>query len=84
MIKIRRMNNNSIGSGGQLILYKSERVALKLLENHCDHFVTTEITNPQSRTDSLTIITCYIPPKETTFVCKTCSGDYYEQLERLI
>ena len=70
-------------SGGQLILYKLKRVALNLLVNDCDHFVTTEITNPESRTDSLTIISCYILPKETTFVCKTCSGDYYEQFEGL-
>ena len=30
------------------------------------------------------ILSCYIPPKDPTFICSTCPGDYYDQLGRCI
>ena len=73
------------GSGGEMILYTSEKVSVNVLENKCDHFVVSCIWPNQVYSAGFTIvISCYIPPKDTTFICTSCCGDYFNQLWGLI
>lgn len=73
------------GSGGQTTLYNPDNVNLKVLENRCDHFVVSEVKqNNLPSHDTVTVISCYVPPRDTTFLCTTFPGDYYEELNRLV
>ena len=71
------------GSGGLSVLFNPEKVDVKLLESCCDHFLVAKV-KPASTETHFTVISCYIPPKDTTFLCSACSGDYYNQLSNLI
>ena len=66
-----------------MVIFNQDKVPVKLIEYFCDHFVVVEITGVIVE-KKINIISCYIPPKDTTFVCSTCGGDYFDQLNTLI
>lgn len=68
------------GSGG-ITIFVHNRLEVKIVSEKCDHFVVLELDNAESK---LYMIVCYVPPKSTTFQCKTCSGDYFGSLSALI
>ena len=74
------------GSGGQMVIFNQDKVAVKLIEHFCDHFDVIEITGVIMVIveKKINVISCYIPPKDTTFVCSTCGGDNSDQLNTLI
>ncbi len=52
------------------------------MQELCDHFVVLEVKDNDNTL--MYIIACYIPPSDTTFVCKTCDNNYYCSLTDLV
>ena len=71
--------NATRGSGGQLILFNTN-VNVTKIKSICEHFLVLKVSGEETHSESATLISSYIPPKETTFVCNSCSNDYYDQL----
>ena len=55
---------------------------VKITESHSDHFVIVKASSLGEKMSRVHILSCYIPPKDTTFICSTCPSDYYDQLGR--
>ncbi len=78
-----RHANARRNSGGMLIYVRK-----KLLQNIniekciCDHFVVMECTNLLGFNSY--IIFSYMPPQDTTYICKGCDNDYVETLKDLV
>ncbi len=70
-------------SGGMIVyirdVYKN---VIKVIETICDHFAIIEIK--QLFDFPVFIIMCYMPPEDTTYVCKTCDNNYCDTLRDLV
>lgn len=71
------------GSGGLTIMYNPDTITVNVVETKCDHFIVIEDNNTV-KSESITVISAYVPPKDTTYVCSTCSNDYFDQLSLLV
>lgn len=71
------------GSGGMTILHRNT-VDVKIVQTVCDHFAVLQLQNKTLEDDKLYIISCYIPPAGTTFLCRDCNGDYFSVLNELV
>ncbi len=70
-------------SGGILLYIRKNLLGkIKVVENMCDHYSIVKITNMFPFTAY--IIFCYIPPKDSDYVCRTCDNHYLEHLTDLV
>ena len=87
MVNIIRKNPHTRakrGAGGQMMLYRPNHMNVKITESQCDYFVIVKARRLGEKMSGVHILSCYIPSKDTTFICSTCPGDYYDQLGRCI
>ena len=70
-------------SGGMIVYIKNELLKyINVVKTVCDHFMVLEI---KGLTEKPTfIIFSYIIPKDTTYLCKTCDGNYFDALTDLV
>ncbi len=70
-------------SGGMIVYIRNTLLKyIRVVESICDHFMVLEITCPMGKPTYL--VFSYIIPKDTTYLCKTCDGNYFETLTDLV
>ncbi len=70
-------------SGGMIVYIRDAyKNVIKVIETICDHFAIIEIK--QLFDFPVYIIMCYIPPEDTTYVCRTCDNNYCDTLRDLV
>ncbi len=78
------LHSNATRSSGGVLIYirKCYLPNVRLVQEICDHFAVLEIKT--SNGNVMHLIVCYIPPHDTTFVCKTCDNNFYCCLQDLV
>ena len=73
------IHKKALRSSGGLALYIKKSIAksVTIEKQICDHFIVVSIKEVDSK---MFIIFSYIPPHDTTHLCKTCDGNYIETL----
>ncbi len=70
-------------SGGMIVYIKDVyKKFIKVVETLCDHYAVIEIE--QLFDFPVFIIFCYVPPEDTTYVCKSCDNNYCDTLRDLV
>ncbi len=70
-------------SGGMIVYIKHELLQyVQVVESVCDHFMVLEIKDLMG--EPTYVIFSYIIPKDTTYLCKTCDGNYFDTLTDLV
>ena len=70
-------------SGGMIVYIRHELLKyIQVVESVCDHFMVLEIKSSTGKPTYL--VFSYIIPKDTTYLCKTCDGNYFETLTDLV
>ncbi len=80
----KHLHVNALRASGGILVYIRKRYLsnIKIVQELCDHFVVLEVKDNDNTL--MYIIDCYIPPSDTTFVCKTCDNNYYCSLTDLV
>ncbi len=78
------LHSRATRSSGGILVYIRKDCApnIKIVKEVCDHFVVLEIKTKSGFV--MYLIMCYIPPSDTTYVCKSCDSNYYFGLRDLV
>ena len=70
-------------SGGMIIYIRDAyQEHINVIDTICDHFAILEIQGMFNF--PVFLIICYVPPEDTTFICKSCDNNYLGMLRDLV
>ncbi len=70
-------------SGGMLVYIRDKyKRVIKIVDILCDHFIVIEITDLFDF--PVFLIMCYVPPEDTTYVCRSCDNNFCDTLRDLV